>query len=593
MQSALILIFLSLCFQRHTKTSRTVRGEKSSKEVPKGRGASESGHLDGNAKESERNQKTSFREESYRLNQTDSKTPRAKRTDEIPVGSYEGESKRANDFSRMQRMEGHLKGGGAGSLPDGVLRIPRPYTTSRTGNSDGVQRVTPKVDSTDVLFSPRLHPSRRVESQRTPSSPSGFLLKEPPAAQPQRSLELPKHLPLAPVAPDVQLARVASARPGDLKKVGMDMSWTSTGDPKFAVGRGPTNNYHASCFQRQDSFPTMRESSRSNAWQQAASGQYQDVSQITAVQVTPRPKPRAFPRTNPSYVGMQRSDGVGSSYRKVTEINHQWMPPAADFGHQAYYYPNKDRLSGSYAGAKTLQASHMHYKDSASAVKAERSIFKNEDYDSDTSQSSTSSELSDLHQYTLDSKVARPHPTNKLISSLHRPSTGHRPTGLQGGGTIAADREVAAMMSSSLSPGSSPSFHGNKVRSNGGYGVVPEGPREQPVRVDLPKKEIRLTHQRRNSEPDYVNVPPGSEHRGPSSISQTMRSHGGAQKTTTTAVTPDLEDEEGERSGGTLRIRDHASPSKLACKHSIRFVKSSMATHTTSSSHHIGDNILV
>lgn len=529
--------------------------------MPKGSGASESpGHLDGTAKDPDRNQKASFRGESCRLNQTDSKTPRAKRTDDLPIGnSYEGESKRANDFSRMQRMEGQLKGGGV--LPDGALRIPRPYTTSRTGNSDGVQR-TPKVDSTDVLFSPRLHPSRRVESQRTPSSPSGFLLKEPPTTQPQRSLELPKHLPppAAHVAPDVQLTRTASTRPGDLKKVGMDMSWTSAGDPKFAVGRGSSNNYHASCFQRQDSFPTMRESSRINAWQQA-SGQYQDVSQITAVQVTPRPKPRAFPRTNPSYVGMQRSDGVGGSYRKVTEMNHQWMP-SADFSHQAYYYPNKDRLSGAYAGAKTLQTSHMHYKDSASAAEAKRSIFKNEDYDSDTSQSSTSSELSDLHQYTLDSKIAR-HPTNKLISSLHRPSTGHRQTGLQGGGTIAADREVAAMMSSSLSPGSSPSFHGNKVRSNGGYGIVPEGPREQQVRGDLPKKETRLTHQRRNSEPDYVNVPPGSEHRGSSSISQTLRSHA-AQKT---SVTPDLEDEEGERSGGTLRIRDHASPSKLACKH--------------------------
>jgi len=60
------------------------------------------------------------------------------------------------------------------------------------------------------------------------------------------------------------------------------------------------------------------------------SGQYQDVSQITAVQVTPRPKPRAFPRTNPSYVGTHRRDGAAGA-------NPSGNPNPSVFGNPAAF----------------------------------------------------------------------------------------------------------------------------------------------------------------------------------------------------------------------------------------------------------------
>ena len=50
------------------------------------------------------------------------------------------------------------------------------------------------------------------------------------------------------------------------------------------------------------------------------------MSQITAVQVTPRPKQRSFPRTNPAYVGVSKRDGA-PSYKKIN-IEQPQLPTA-------------------------------------------------------------------------------------------------------------------------------------------------------------------------------------------------------------------------------------------------------------------------
>ena len=59
----------------------------------------------------------------------------------------------------------------------------------------------------------------------------------------------------------------------------------------------------------------------------------QDVSQISSVQVTPRPKQRAFPRTNPAYVGLNRREGA-PSYKRINI--EQPQAPTAIYNQRFY-----------------------------------------------------------------------------------------------------------------------------------------------------------------------------------------------------------------------------------------------------------------
>lgn len=509
-----------------------------------------------------RNQRVGGKEEPRTVTLSDVKTSNSKTEcidDTHSKSCQRFEIQRTSDFAKLQRSGWHPKN----SLPDGSFKIPRPYTASRSGQLGGTQR-TAKAETIDgLLLSPPLHSSRRTESQRVSStSVGGLLVKDSTIAQPQRSLESPKSLP-PPSAADTPPVPPATGtnKPVNLKKSGMEISWNpGDADPRFgASSRGSSNNssHPLSRFRRQDSVPILRDGGgRLHSWQ--TSGQFQDVSQITAIQVTPRPKPRAFPRTNPSYVATQRRDwGVGGSYRKVSsESNHQQMSPV-DVSHQTYYYPGRDRVSSSYAGAQTLQASHLHYKDPVLAVEAKRAVLKNEEYDSDTSQSSTGSELNyQLHQ--LDSKVLRPH-ANQLVSSLRCSNTGVNQMAAFAAGTLAADCEVASVMSSDLlSPVNSQNFL--KSCKSGSYLTqIDVPPRERPKKAAISHREPVLTkHHRRNSEPDYVNVPSGKEERS-ASVSQMLKSHGSHQ----TSTSPDRQVEDSLRSGG-LHVQDHSSPSEMS-----------------------------
>lgn len=76
-------------------------------------------------------------------------------------------------------------------------------------------------------------------------------------------------------------------------------------------------------FLRQESYPL---GSRESYHQFEAGFHQADVNQIMAVQVTPMSRPRAFPRTNPSYVGTYRRDGQGTAYKRISIDPHHAMP---------------------------------------------------------------------------------------------------------------------------------------------------------------------------------------------------------------------------------------------------------------------------
>ena len=81
----------------------------------------------------------------------------------------------------------------------------------------------------------------------------------------------------------------------------------------------PTSGFRGQqSFSKDDLHGYARDVTQSNV---------QDVSQISSVQVTPRPKQRSFPRTNPAYVGVaNRRDGA-PSYKRVN-IEHPHAPTA-------------------------------------------------------------------------------------------------------------------------------------------------------------------------------------------------------------------------------------------------------------------------
>jgi len=301
--------------------------------------------------------------------------------------------------------------------------------------------------------------------------------------------------------------------------------------------------------------------------------QYQDVSQITAVQVTPRPKPRAFPRTNPSYVSVHRRDGNLPAFRHVdtmaaSAFNHGYQmrgPAGPERAGSGRYYPSP-------SGVQTLQTSHSYLGSAESGRRADGVHGDDrEGAESDSSMSSSSSDGSAdrlRRQYTLDDRRhARPAADQSEAVKSRSGAAGLV------GISMAASRHAAGPSSKeSKSSDSSP--------------LVDQGPRRRPQRhARQPKSEpeipppprtgaipngvLRPSTARRNSEPDYVNIPAKSEtqlsnvREGIAAVAgstqsavpveQSHKSGGGIGERINTDETP--------RSGdGTLRIRDHVSP---------------------------------
>lgn len=454
--------------------------------------------------------------------------------------------------------------------------------------------------------------SRRSQATSQQSSSYGYMPKEFPKSSPQRSLESPKPQRAANVTLDFQRGGGVSApllRSVDFQKpaaaaTASELPRSSAGDFSGS-GTGirgiPSNHYHPSYFQRQDSFPLTRESSHHHGYgamvREAASTQYQDVSQITAVQVTPRPKPRAFPRTNPSFVSTQRRDGGGQpAYRKVDDsLASSSQQPIMVFNQRFQHDPRYYASHAATLGPQMMQTSHSYLGDVA-AVKRSTAIKNDNAMDSDTSHSSTSSGASTgRHQYTLDSRPKhrighqhRDRPTtassstvttnhNSSVASLSRLPVGKVSTRVSvaaaGGGfpvhKTTAVRPSDESSSSETSPAFSSAFTAsttdrNRLRQQQQHHPRPSREEDGSSRPSSNGISSSEKASRRNSEPDYVNVPTKAERRpvkqAPISIQHPVCLESPVDDDDN-AVT--IDDDE-LRNGGTLRISDHISPADYA-----------------------------
>jgi len=345
--------------------------------------------------------------------------------------------------------------------------------------------------------------------------------------------------------------------------------------PNIARDNGSPAHSAASYFQRQDSCPMMRDGGRAPTYSRDLPGQYQDVSQITAVQVTPRPKPRAFPRTNPSYVSVHRRDGNPSAFRHVdtmaaSAFNHGYQlrghsgPERTNSGH---YYPSP-------SGVQTLQTSHSYLGNESGRRSGGVRADDQDDVESDSSMSSSSSEASAnglRRQYTLDSKPLRrqAHHIDQSAAALESRSGAAGLVGISAatsrhsGGSTTAEQNRSAE--------SSPLIDQGPVRRSQRHARQPKSEPEippPPRTSTIPNGVVRPSAARHNPDPDYVNVPSNSEpqlsdvHEGIAVVSSVkpvvqpelpQKSVGPVRE----PVNPD----ELPRSGdGTLRIRDHVSP---------------------------------
>jgi len=316
----------------------------------------------------------------------------------------------------------------------------------------------------------------------------------------------------------------------------------------------------------------MRDGGRGPVHPRDVAGQYQDVSQITAVQVTPRPKPRAFPRTNPSYVSVHRRDGNPSAFRHVdtmaaSAFNHGYQlrgAPAAERTASGRYYP-------SLSGAQTLQTSHS-YLGSESGRRSGVGHAEDPTVDSDSSVSSSSSDTSAnglRRQYTLDSKPSRRHAHHADQSEPIESRLGV--AGLVGISAVTARHSGGPRTSEHKSPESSPLIEQGLVRRSQRHTRQPKSEPEfppPPRTAAIPNGVIRSSTARRNSEPDYVNVPAKSDSQLSDLqegvvVASSARSAGHAEQShkLVGAVREPGNLDENPRSGdGTLRIRDHVSP---------------------------------
>jgi len=320
----------------------------------------------------------------------------------------------------------------------------------------------------------------------------------------------------------------------------------------------------------------MRDGGRAPAYARDLPGQYQDVSQITAVQVTPRPKPRAFPRTNPSYVSVHRRDGNLSAFRHVdtmaaSAFNHGYQlrgQSGAERTNSGRYYP-----SGS--GAQTLQTSHSYVGSESGRRSSEVCADDQDDVESDSSMSSSSSDASAnglRRQYTLDSKPVRRHAHHADQSAAVESWSGaaglvgiSAATSRHSGGSTASEHNKSA--------DSSPLIDQGPVRRSQRHARQPRSEPEippPPRTATIPNGVVRPSAARHNPEPDYVNVPSKSEsqladvHEGIaviSSVKSVVHSEPSQKSAGPVPGRDPVIPEEHPRSGdGTLRIRDHISP---------------------------------
>ncbi len=256
---------------------------------------------------------------------------------------------------------------------------------------------------------------------------------------------------------------------------------------------------------------------------------YQDVSQITAVQVTPRPKPRAFPRTNPAYVGVHRRDGV-PSYKK---INIETSAPPTAIYNQRFYEahahppPHPSFDIGMQTSTASIQAGHGDHD-----VSGRHLLYGRHDRsDSDTSHSSYGRIPSEMTDSLVSQSSGQIKGGGGSLgggggggSSSHRDHSHSDSHSSQGSlrnipdshssqGSLRSGHERDHMHEVSSSSHSSPRHQfNNNLENNTAHVTVDNKNIKGRVNKSKQKQQQQQQEQahalaRHNSEPDYANLP--------------------------------------------------------------------------------------
>jgi hypothetical protein len=228
--------------------------------------------------------------------------------------------------------------------------------------------------------------------------------------------------------------------------------------------------------------------------------------QATSVQATPRTKTRAFPRTNPAYVGSRQRDGVRPAYRMVNGDQSQMTSGAAGFGHRF----QDGRMSD------TVQNPPFPLDMAADR----RRGFRHERSDSDTSHSSFG--IGRLQQADLSASgfpIQRSNCSRDPFSDSHGSLSGlmsAESLSSQGSGRGGfADGSIGAATFASSPYDSLSSSHESPCHRlpTDAYG---SDPYRHQLALHLAEKNhtqsahgtpTARTRVRRNSEPDYANLP--------------------------------------------------------------------------------------
>ena len=423
------------------------------------------------------------------------------------------------------------------------------------------QNQFPYNESTDtaVVNGDRSANHHRRGSQTSQASIS--YLRKDSVGSPQRSLDSPK--PARSWATQQRALEQHRSPGGQLS--------SSCGTATMAVMTQSGHPRHGH-FQRQESFPGYSRDDATGYGRNANSHQYPDVSQITAVQVTPRPKIRSFPRTNPAYVGVHRRDGQ-PSYKKVNIEN---IPPATTpVYNQCFYDAHPPPLydPGSPPPG-SFQATHTYDFDTRGQYRAavERS-------DSDTSHSSFG--LARLQQDITNTCSQ----ASQAFSLRHTPTHQRAATDSQ-----SSQGSLHVHQDSHSSAGSlrvqDISQDSGSSQQNSPRHVVGAPPQISPRNHAESPRQLIL--QRRNSEPDYANLQIIAHMKDGKILSVVENPVGkpGTKLCTTGGLHSNDDTRiENLKNGDSLRSGDSLSPAEFSNRQDTPSSARSMSTQNSSRSH--------
>ena len=168
-----------------------------------------------------------------------------------------------------------------------------------------------------------------------------------------------------------------------------------------ASDSGSRLHYKQDSYSRDDMYGLTTPDSISQGYPESS-------SPLSAGQVTPRTKPRSFPRTNPAYVGVTKRDGV-AGYKR---INIETSAPSTPIYNQRFY--------------------DVHQMDSGST---QTPHYKHDRSDSDTSHSSSYAHFPSDMSDSLVSQHSGPNPgaagfaLASLLQQTHDMSDSHSSQG--------------------------------------------------------------------------------------------------------------------------------------------------------------------